>query len=330
MRRPRWYKLVQKAISACVAAIEVYNKPAFPHREETFAILVVAAWEGLLKARIVKEYNKLDAIYALEHKPSSDGNPRRRAQVRLNRAGNPMTIGLSKAIEECAGFMSMPLDKRCEKNLELLIEIRDNAVHFMNDDKELARRVHETGSAALQNFSNVLGEWFDYDLGDQRFAILPLSFEPLSSANVHQPGRRGQRASNLLAYINGGIDASTYKPGDSYAVALRLETRLVGGRNKEAVAIRPTSDPSAPVVRLVEEDWLRQYPLDRAALVRRLKKRVTYLKQNGEFNSVVGTLRRDPRLAGERKLDPSKQRGPSTWRYADAMVEAVEKQLKPA
>jgi hypothetical protein len=55
MRPPRWKALVEKSIAACCAAIEIYNKPVVPHREETFAILVTAAWELLLKARLVKE-----------------------------------------------------------------------------------------------------------------------------------------------------------------------------------------------------------------------------------------------------------------------------------
>jgi len=60
--------LVRKAISACTAAIEIYNKPGSKHREETFAILVVSAWEALLKARLVKE-SGIKAIHVLESWP---------------------------------------------------------------------------------------------------------------------------------------------------------------------------------------------------------------------------------------------------------------------
>src|SRR5208283_3351467 len=41
--------LVEKAIDAAISAIEVYNKPRFRYREETFAILMLNAWELLLK-----------------------------------------------------------------------------------------------------------------------------------------------------------------------------------------------------------------------------------------------------------------------------------------
>jgi hypothetical protein len=52
MRKPRYAQLVDKAIEAAISAIEIYNKPGFRYREETFAILMLNAWELLLKARI--------------------------------------------------------------------------------------------------------------------------------------------------------------------------------------------------------------------------------------------------------------------------------------
>jgi hypothetical protein len=56
MRPPRHSFLVEKAIHAASAAIEIYNKPGFRYREESFAILMLNAWELLLKARIVKRH----------------------------------------------------------------------------------------------------------------------------------------------------------------------------------------------------------------------------------------------------------------------------------
>lgn len=37
-----------------LSAIEIYNKPDFKYREETFAILAINSWELLLKARLLK------------------------------------------------------------------------------------------------------------------------------------------------------------------------------------------------------------------------------------------------------------------------------------
>ena len=50
MKKARHIEILDKSIAACVSAIEVYNKPDFRYREETFSILMVNAWELLLKS----------------------------------------------------------------------------------------------------------------------------------------------------------------------------------------------------------------------------------------------------------------------------------------
>ena len=46
--------LSRNAQSAMLAAIEIYNKPAFQYRDECFVILLLNAWELLLKAIVSK------------------------------------------------------------------------------------------------------------------------------------------------------------------------------------------------------------------------------------------------------------------------------------
>jgi hypothetical protein len=50
--------LAEKSIQAAVAAIEVYNKPNFSYREEAFSLLMVNAWELLLKAKWIMDHGE--------------------------------------------------------------------------------------------------------------------------------------------------------------------------------------------------------------------------------------------------------------------------------
>ena len=59
----RYRILVEKAIEASLAAVEIYNKPNIQYREETFSILMLNAWEILLKARMIQHTGKLQ-IYS--------------------------------------------------------------------------------------------------------------------------------------------------------------------------------------------------------------------------------------------------------------------------
>ena len=59
--------LLDKSINSMLSAIEIYNKPDFNYREETFAILAVNSWELLFKAQLLKlsKYN-MNALYEME------------------------------------------------------------------------------------------------------------------------------------------------------------------------------------------------------------------------------------------------------------------------
>jgi hypothetical protein len=56
-RLSRYTRFLKNAEAALISAIEIYNKPAFGYREETFAILALNAWELLLKAKILEQHN---------------------------------------------------------------------------------------------------------------------------------------------------------------------------------------------------------------------------------------------------------------------------------
>ena len=57
-----------------ISAIEIYNKPDFKYREETFAILAINSWELLLKAKWLKENNnKIRSLYVEEKVKKKNG-----------------------------------------------------------------------------------------------------------------------------------------------------------------------------------------------------------------------------------------------------------------
>jgi hypothetical protein len=73
MKPPIYKPLVDKSISAAIAAIEVYNKPDFKYREESFSILLINSWELLVKARLVKHHRTLTCLYEFISKKKKDG-----------------------------------------------------------------------------------------------------------------------------------------------------------------------------------------------------------------------------------------------------------------
>ena len=236
-----WIKeLAAKSIAAAVSSIEIYNKPDFYYREETFAILLVNAWELLAKARILqKSGGKLRSIYVADA----------RGQIKKGRAGNPITLELLSA----AGKLSADgdMDFRCRANLELLTEIRDNAVHFINKDLNFAKRIQEIGAASLRNYISASAEWFGTDLSKYNFYLMPMTFHPPAEL-VSSASMRNRQMQNLVDHL---LEVEANFPPDEnapYSIALSIETKFTRSSSADAVEVRWTDREDAPAVRVLQ------------------------------------------------------------------------------
>lgn len=146
MTTPLFQKFVDKSHAAMVGAIEVYNKPTFAYREETFCILAINAWELLLKAKLLKEAkNDPKCIQVREpRKLKSGGKSTKHMTVRKNRTGNPMTLQLSGCIAELSK-VGTPINQQTSLNLDALTDVRDNATHFIVPSALLQRKCAGAG-----------------------------------------------------------------------------------------------------------------------------------------------------------------------------------------
>ena len=98
MSLSRSSRLLQNAEAALISAIEIYNKPNFAYREETFAILALNAWELLFKSKLLEENNnKLRCLYVYAKRELAPGRKSKKEYAKLNRTGNKVTIG----VDEC-------------------------------------------------------------------------------------------------------------------------------------------------------------------------------------------------------------------------------------
>lgn len=228
----------------------------------------------------------MSAILSFERVKTKDGRPSKRQKVKRNRCGNAMTIGFDEAVARVRSLPGKPLDAACEENLRSLVEIRDNAIHFMNEDRELARRTHEAGCASLRNYVTAVADWFDESLGDYRFAILPLSFEAMGKADALRPGKRSQQAVKLATYLD---EAAKKHDGTAslYSASLQVDISIVGNRVGGATPVRLTVDPNAPAVTLRESDISKQFPLSYDKLVRRVRTRVPGFLADRTFNDAM-------------------------------------------
>src|SRR5690242_1909717 len=115
-------ELLDKTLQAAIPAIELYNKPDFRYRKETFAVLICTAWELILKAKVLLDGGENFGLIIVTRNEVDPTTGNRSTMTKTNRSGNPMTVGLgllnAKALEEKFDGYS----KECYANIELLME----------------------------------------------------------------------------------------------------------------------------------------------------------------------------------------------------------------
>jgi hypothetical protein len=98
-------RLLDNAKAALISAIEIYNKPTFAYREETFAILALNAWELLLKAKLLEvNGNKLKCLHIYAKRELAPGRLSKKEYAKRNRTGKkPHITTVSDAIATVRG-----------------------------------------------------------------------------------------------------------------------------------------------------------------------------------------------------------------------------------
>lgn len=309
----RQTNLLNKAVEAAVAAIEIYNKPAFLYREEAFSILMLNAWELLLKARILRENgNSMRSIEIWEGVRKKDGSSSAKRHVpKTNRAGNVTTLGVTAAAAIVRSYPLDGVDTAVVSNLDLLMEIRDNAVHLTNKSNGLKKRVQEVGSATLRNFAVAASSWFGKDLSAHNFSIMPLSFETpqgiLKTAFADRERGASGKLVKLISERQAAIPFDTARP---FNVGVQIEMRFVRTASPEAIAVQlgPPAPGSIPVI-ITEEQVLARYPWEYADLTKALRRRYSDFLENNVFHARRKALASDPAFCKLRLLDPKKPKG---------------------
>lgn len=264
--------LLDNSIQAMLAAIEVYNKPNFNYREQVFVMLVVNAWELLLKSKILCDNDgDLTSIYVY-----------RNDEVKIARSGNPMTIEVKGAINQVG------LDPAVATNLETLIEVRDTVVHFFHDDS-LSYLVFTLGVANLRNYQSLVQEWFNKSLSEYNFYILPLAFAyNFQTLSVLELEDKPEAVANI---IRAAADTQTaMDEEEEFYFVCEIATQLQSakrftGEPGFVTVIDSEADPETPiVVRPLRR--IDQYPVTYSQLWTRVKKIKPWIKQT-EVNYVI-------------------------------------------
>jgi hypothetical protein len=320
-RVSRALRLLRNAEAALLSAIEIYNKPTFAYREETFAILAINAWELLLKAKVLHEHNNsASSLRVYYFKKKASGQPSKKPSIKTNRAGNEMTIGIHDCIVRLEK-KNIKVAEAVKLNLHALIEIRDNAIHYINAGPQLAKLVLEVGTASVQNFIELAKRWFKLDLSDYGLYLMPIGFVAGSKAKAVFLSSTEQKVLDYIAnLVSKNHDATA--PSD-FSVALDVKISMDRGGDPTAAKMTISTGAGGIPVTLSDAEFHKIYKWDYENLTDKLKVRYSDFKSNGKFHSnrkkIIAAL---PQLHTRRFLDPiAKAGGYKDWYHPDIIAE---------
>jgi hypothetical protein len=195
------------------------------------------------------------------------------------------------------------LPQALKANLESLVELRDNAIHFYNRGLLFAKRLQELGSATLKNYVQALQEWFKVDLSEYNFYLMPISF--FTETMVIKGLVINKEEEKFLNFID--IMEQNSSDSGAYDVTVNININFVKSTTSNAIKVQLGKGEGAEV-QLTEEQIRDQYPWDYDGLVEKMKGRYTNFKLNQEFHDLRKSVFGEKQYHRRRYLDPGNHR----------------------
>ncbi|MFH1562433.1 MAG: DUF3644 domain-containing protein [Nitrospirota bacterium] len=176
------YNLLKNSISAYFAAIELHNKPNIAYRYETVTLLIMNAWELVLKA-FIRKYIKDKSIFVkkdIAQKKEPTPNPSQEETSESFRQKEEHTIPFGTAIGYVDDYINGKIKPKSflatKENLGLIQYRRNNVAHFYNE--ALEPYIFMLVARAALNFVDFIKLFFKKDIiADEGLFIMPLGFK---------------------------------------------------------------------------------------------------------------------------------------------------------
>lgn len=314
--------LLNNSKNALIMAMEIHNKPISAYKYPTVVILIISAWELLLKAFIIREKGLSD-IYE---------------------EGGVQTIGFKKSITLLEG--EGLIDESTSLNLERINEYRNKFIHF-NGEENINPILYSLLAVNVDNYltfsQGLLGE---YGVEIEEFNTLPLVFKvnesPIKIARKILSNTDTKE--ELKGFINNIIESSKSLPNIEtqrpiiYDINVNLQSVkkcsnadivLAIDQNAETAVSRDTTvhisaDTSAQAVQLSDEAYYNYYSLSNKGLIDLAREKYDF-KLNKEFrNKVFGEIKGSEKYSSRRSSHPQRK-DTSPFNYNETALEVFDK-----
>lgn len=281
-----------------LSAIEIYNKPNFSYREETFAILAVNSWELLLKAILLKDCKyKMRSLYKLTFKKNKFGVDSKVKIPELNRAGNPKTISINEVINKLEST-EFKIDLTLKRSIFSLIELRDNSIHFYNENV-ISKELQELGFACIKNYINFIkSNQIDINLENYNFYLMPLAYV---DSKMEVNAILTDEASKYMDFVKNQVDLTN--DSTEYDIAISIDINFKKSNSFDGFAMK--YDKNGIPITLTEENIRQNFPLEYKHVTAKAKQRYLNFKMTKSFHATMNSIKLNTKLHHKRMLNPN-------------------------
>lgn len=315
--------LLKNSAAAYFAAIEIHNKPDIEYRYETTTVLLMNAWELLLKA-YVRKFTKKNI---------------------LNKDGKSIkyTTALTYTYE------GMPKRDRLwfepiKANLEILETYRNCYSHFY--DEELNPIIFSIIAKAAESFVLFMERYFGSGyLSGRNLYILPLGFtlpfEPEGFlGRIAETPKVSREVNDFLEKIvfvtedlkAKGVNDSIFvgfevhfgnaKKIENADILAKIDNDSGVPFSKRSV-VRPSNDPGAASVSITDDEFFTFYPLEYYDVVNWSRENISDFKKAQKFNEIMRRIQQNPAFAGPKSVNKDKSH--PRYYYSNAALTEIKK-----
>jgi len=317
-RKPNVAKgLSESAIAAFIAMVEIHNKPKIEYRYPTCVVLMLNAWELVLKAYIYKFIDKRKLLKKNDH-----------------------SITLDQSLTIIMNFNSSHFSKTEMKvlsaNVQTIEKYRNEYIHY--NIGVLDPLIFGLLYKSTLLFNNFIRSAFNKDITKvENMIIMPIGFtlpyNPIDFLTLNGDNDNEFYLDILLK------TKELYDEGINESIFVSISTHFTSVKkveNADIIAgigdiqsplnitknIRISNDPNAQAVTLNDNQLLETFPYEYNDFVKKIKDRDPRIMLNREFYKVMKEVKKkNNTLCHIRKLNPKKSKSSTKTFYNDAAVD---------
>lgn len=241
-------RLAKKSVNAILAALEIYNKPDCKYREESFCILMINGFELLFKAKILSDNSeKINSLYVYENKKGKKDKILKQKIIKRNRT---YTIDINR----CMNLLLSQggITNNIKENIDILIEIRDNAIHLLNNSNNLKQKIYSICVASIKNYVKLFENWFPkVGIQNYNFFITPLNFD--IALKNYDTVNLSVAENNFINYIE--LASNLASENDEFDILLNVDLKISRNNINEALLIEYANNGKKINVELNDETF---------------------------------------------------------------------------